>query len=172
MPCSAHPREGCRRAWRSTRQMAALQAPEAVARTFPVSPKIAPPRAACGGPRQWLPEPASTPLRSNSNPAPMRSMSSNGAEDRSVVGIPFPISDSVLSTCKRYSEVVECERRVLVPLRRFGLEPRDGEWASTTEAALKNQKALRTHGISHRREHGFASPMRGASAEMSRRLAG
>lgn len=57
--------------------------------------------------------------------------------DKSFVGIPFPVSDSILKACHRYSEEVECEKNFNTRLRNFSLEPRDSEWALKTETALE-----------------------------------
>lgn len=61
------------------------------------------------------------------------------ALDRSNVGRPFPISDSVLPDCEGGLSTVECEDRAR--LDRFANEPRDEAWAWAVESLLRSKVA-------------------------------
>lgn len=58
--------------------------------------------------------------------------------DESVIGIPFPISDSVREVVELHAKDMEYDRGVIEPLARFSGEPRDDEWASAIERELRD----------------------------------
>jgi hypothetical protein len=56
--------------------------------------------------------------------------------DESVVGQPFPVSESILAACKESRRDRTCERGMSL-LATFAQEPRKDLWASTSERAIR-----------------------------------
>src|ERR1700722_19996001 len=58
--------------------------------------------------------------------------------DRSVIGIPFPVSPSVEASCKLTGKIDLCERPHSA-LAKMTQEPRDEAWAAKTEALIQDE---------------------------------
>jgi hypothetical protein len=68
------------------------------------------------------------------------------AVDRSVIGVPFPVSPSVETSCKVTGKVDLCERPRKV-LAKMIQEPRDEAWAAKTEALIQDEVVAEGPGI-------------------------
>jgi hypothetical protein len=66
--------------------------------------------------------------------------------NRSVIGIPFPVSPSVDARCKLIKKVDLCERQHNM-LAKMAQEPRDNSWATKTEALIQDEVMSEKPGV-------------------------
>lgn len=66
--------------------------------------------------------------------------------DRSVIGIPFPVSPSVEASCKLTGKIDLCERPHS-ELAKMTQEPRDEAWAAKTEALIQDEVMSERPGV-------------------------
>lgn len=81
-------------------------------------------------------EPIDTRAEKQTTPPAAGIDSSASSVDESVVGQPFPVSQSILAACEKYTRRSECEpnRALLVKMAE---EPREEPWASSAERAIR-----------------------------------